>query len=169
MPPLGLRDAKVDPSRGLAGRHGGNQNGCDATVGRTGLCRSRRYSCAVEQNRIDLDRSENGVAVVVLTGEHDLYTAPALRDRIGAVLDEGGPFIIDLTPATFIDSSVLRVLLEARRQADEKGVGFAVALAEGETSGVRRVLEVTGLIPVFPVFPARKDALQAATSSDGQT
>lgn len=106
--------------------------------------------------------------VVVLTGEHDLYTAPALQDQIAAVFEEGGPFVVDLTPATFIDSSVLRVLLQARREADEKGLGFAVSLGEGEAPGVRRVLEVTGLIPVFPVLPARKDALKAVRSPDGQ-
>lgn len=104
---------------------------------------------------------------MVLTGEHDLYTAPALRDQISAVFEEGVPFVIDLTPATFIDSSVLRVLLEARREADEKGLGFAIALGEDEAPGVRRVLDVTGLISVFPVLPARKDALKVARSADG--
>jgi anti-sigma B factor antagonist len=120
----------------------------------------------VEQNRIELDRSDDGVVVVVLTGEHDVYTAPALRDRISSVIDEGASFVVDLTPTQFIDSSVLRVLLEARRQADEMGLGFAVALGSDETSGVRRVLEVTGLIPVFPVLPTRKDALEVARSTE---
>jgi anti-sigma B factor antagonist len=120
----------------------------------------------VEQSRIELDRSDTGVVVVVLTGEHDLYTAPGLRDRISTLFEEGVPFVVDLTPATFIDSSVLRVLLEARREADERGLGFAVALAEDEAAGVRRVLEVTGLVPVFPVLPARKDAIKVARSGD---
>jgi anti-anti-sigma factor len=106
--------------------------------------------------------------VVVLTGEHDLYTAPALRDRISTLFEERTPFVVDLTPTTFIDSSVLRVLLEARREADERGMGFAVALGEDEAPGVRRVLEVTGLVPVFPVLPARKDAIKVARSGDGK-
>lgn len=109
------------------------------------------------------------MVVVVLTGEHDVYTAPALRDQISAVIDENVPFVVDLTPATFIDSSVLRVLLEARREADERALGFAVALGENEAPGVRRVLEVTGLIPVFPVLPARKDALKVARSATEQS
>ena len=40
--------------------------------------------------------------------------------------------MVDLTPATFVDSSVLSVLLEARREAEERGLGFAVALGDGE-------------------------------------
>jgi anti-sigma B factor antagonist len=122
----------------------------------------------VEPNRIELERTDTGVAVVMLAGEHDLYTAPAIRDRISDVFEEGAPLVVDLTPSTFIDSSVLRVLLEARREADERGLGFAVALGAGEAPGVRRMLEVTGLIGVFPVLPARKDALKVAMSADAQ-
>jgi anti-anti-sigma factor len=118
----------------------------------------------VETNRIEVDRSDSGVVVVVLTGEHDVYTAPSLRDQIDSVIEERKPFIIDLTPATFVDSSVLRVLLEARRQAEEAGLGFAVALGDTEAPGVRRVLEVTGLVPVFPVLSAREAALDVARS-----
>jgi anti-sigma B factor antagonist len=121
----------------------------------------------VEPNRIELDRSDGGVVVVVLSGEHDVYTAPALRDRINVVIEERSPFVIDLSPATFVDSSVLRVLLESRRRAEEEGLGFAVLLSDGEAAGVRRILEVTGLMPVLPVLSARDAALDTARS--GQT
>jgi anti-sigma B factor antagonist len=119
----------------------------------------------VESNRIELDRNYDGVVVVVVTGEHDVYTAPSLRDQIQSVIEEKAPFVIDLTPATFVDSSILRVLLEARRQAEETGLGFAVALGNGEGPGVRRILEVTGLMNVFPVLTNREEALQTAKSA----
>jgi anti-sigma B factor antagonist len=119
----------------------------------------------VESNRIELDRNNDGVVVVVVTGEHDVYTAPSLRDQIQSVIEERAPFVIDLTPATFVDSSILRVLLEARRQAEETGLGFAVALGNGEGPGVRRILEVTGLMNVFPVLEDREEALQTAKSA----
>jgi anti-sigma B factor antagonist len=118
----------------------------------------------VESNRVELDRTNDGVVVVVVIGEHDVYTAPSLRDQIKSVLEEKAPFIVDLTPATFVDSSILRVLLEARRQAEEQGLGFAVALSNGEGPGVRRILEVTGLMSVFPVLSDREEALQTARS-----
>jgi anti-sigma B factor antagonist len=122
----------------------------------------------VESHSIDLDRSDDAV-VVVLRGEHDVYTAPSLRDQISSVIGERRPFVVDLTAATFIDSSVLRVLLEARRQAQEEGLGFAIVLADGEAAGVRRILEVTGLISVFPVLPAREAALEAAKSGQASS
>jgi anti-sigma B factor antagonist len=120
----------------------------------------------VEENRIELEETAGGAVVVVLAGEHDLYTAPALRDRIWGAFDNGSPIVIDLTQATFIDSSVLRVMLEARQEAEERVVGFAVALTDDGSPAVRRMLEVTGLIEVFPVLPARKDALKLAMSHD---
>jgi anti-anti-sigma factor len=118
----------------------------------------------VQPGQIELDRSDTGVVVVVVSGEHDLSTAPALQERISAVLDEGAPLVIDLTPASFLDSSVLRVCLEARRRALEEELGFAVVLGEGEAPEVRRILDVTGLIPVFPVLTDRAEALEAARS-----
>ena len=104
------------------------------------------------------------MAVVVVEGEHDVYTAPSLSEQLDALLDEGMPFVIDLTPATFVDSSVLRVLLEARRRADEHGVGFAVALGQDDSGPVRRVLDITGLVPVLPVHSGRDAAIEAARS-----
>jgi anti-sigma B factor antagonist len=122
----------------------------------------------VESHSIELDRSDDAV-VVVLRGEHDVYTAPSLRDQFSSVLDERRPLVVDLTPATFIDSSILRVLLEARRQAEDEGLGFAIALGNGEAPGVRRILEVTGLISVFPVLFAREAALEAAKSGQAKS
>jgi anti-sigma B factor antagonist len=86
-----------------------------------------------------------------------------LSEQLEALLQERIPLVVDLTPATFVDSSVLRVLLEARRHAQEQKVGFAIAL-DGETPGVSRILEVTGLMPVFPVMQGREDAVEAARS-----
>jgi len=116
---------------------------------------------AVQENRIAIDRGDE-VAVVVVEGEHDVYTAPSLSEQLDMLLDEGIPFVIDLTPATFVDSSVLRVLLEARRRAEEGGVGFAVALGQDESGPVRRVLDITGLVPVLPVHQERASAIEAA-------
>ncbi len=121
----------------------------------------------VQENRIEVDRTSEGVAVLSVQGEHDVYTAPSISEQVDALIGERVPFVIDLTPATFVDSSVLRVLLEARRRAEEEHIGFAVALGQEDSGAVRRVLEVTGLIPVLPVHPARDAALQAATSGHG--
>jgi anti-anti-sigma factor len=116
---------------------------------------------AVQENRIAVDRGD-GVAVVVVEGEHDVYTAPTLSEQLHELLKEGLPVVVDLTPATFVDSSVLRVLLETRREAGERRIGFAVAIGQDDSAPVRRVLDITGLLPVLPVHDEREDAIEAA-------
>ena len=118
----------------------------------------------MQENRIQLDRSDGGVAVVVVEGEHDVYTAPSLSEELDSLLDERVPFVIDLTTATFVDSSVLRVLLETKRRADEGGIGFAVVLGQDDAWPVRRVLDITGLVPVLPVYAGREEAIEVARS-----
>jgi len=113
----------------------------------------------MDPNAIAVERAGD-VAVVTLSGEHDIYTAPTLRERIYAEVEDGRPVMIDLTATTFIDSSVLGVLIGARRRATEGDLGFAVCCGGELESGVRRVLEVTGLMSVLPVIEERDSALE---------
>ena len=71
----------------------------------------------MDANPIVLDESADDVVVVVVEGEHDIYTAPTLRERLDEALGKGGGIVVDLTAATFVDSSVLGALLDARRRA----------------------------------------------------
>src|SRR5205809_761910 len=80
----------------------------------------------MEANAIVLDDTAGDVIVVVVEGEHDIYTAPTLRERLDEALSHGGGIVVDLTAATFVDSSVLGALLDARRRAL---AGMADALA----------------------------------------
>jgi anti-sigma B factor antagonist len=73
--------------------------------------------------------------------------------------------IVDLSAATFLDSSILGALLEARRQALERSIGYVVCLGEDPEPGVKRILEITGLVPVFPVVRSRDEALDAARAA----
>jgi anti-sigma B factor antagonist len=125
----------------------------------------------MDARTIVLDDSHGDVLVVVVRGEHDIYTAPALRDRLDEAL--GAPdgaaapagVVVDLSGATFLDSSILGALLEARRQALERGLGYVVSLGDEPEPGVQRILEITGLVPVFPVVRSLTEALEAARSA----
>jgi anti-sigma B factor antagonist len=116
----------------------------------------------MDANPILLDDSAGDVVVVVVQGEHDIYTAPTLRERLDEALDRGGGIVVDLTKATFVDSSVLGALLDARRRALDSGQGFVVSVGEEVEPGVRRILDITGLVPVLPVVNGREQALAAA-------
>jgi anti-sigma B factor antagonist len=88
---------------------------------------------------------EQDRAVVALTGEHEAYTADKLARHLSALLAEEVGVAVDLRKATFIDSTVVGVLIAAHRRAQDAGLQFTLVVG-GETGWpVRRLLEVTGL------------------------
>jgi anti-sigma B factor antagonist len=121
----------------------------------------------VRTGELALERTDAGLAVLTISGEHDLSTAPELRRRLDVLLEEGTATVVDLSPATFIDSSILGVILDGRRRASDAEVGFAVARSNG-ADAVDRVLEVTGLRNELPVHARREEALAAAASVSGK-
>lgn len=88
---------------------------------------------------------EHDRATVTLRGEHEAYTADKLARQLTALFDEGLSVTVDLRDASFIDSTVVGVLLAARRHAVERGAGLELLLGRGTGWPVRRLLELTGL------------------------
>lgn len=78
--------------------------------------------------------------VVVLCGELDVSTCPALSEHLAA---PPRPFLVlDLSGLTFIDSSGLGAIHSARQRSIHDGGTLVVARP---TPIVRRVFEITGL------------------------
>ena len=100
----------------------------------------------------------DGAIVVQLTGELDLYNAHAVRDALFAVA-AGRPdrVVVDLSAVTFIDSTGLGVLIEARTKLTNRRA-FLLAAPGLET---RRALEISGLDRHFVVHDSLDDALAA--------
>ncbi len=88
---------------------------------------------------------ESDRATVALHGEHEAYSADKLARQLNALVDEGVAVVVDLSDATFVDSTVVGVLLAVRRRADEHDVPLELRLGPGTGWPVRRILEVTGL------------------------
>ncbi len=106
----------------------------------------------------------DGTAVVSISGEHDLNTAPDLGSQLAGLVDGGEAIVFDMSPASFVDSSILGVILDARRKAHDSDQAFEVA-HDGETDAVGRVLEITGLKSELPVHTTTDAAIAAASAS----
>jgi anti-sigma B factor antagonist len=117
----------------------------------------------MEPGRVELERQDDGLCVVRLLGEHDLNTAARLREQLGVALGERHGVVVDLSGATFIDSSILGAILEARQRSTETGTGFAIAGGGGPP--VERVLEITGLKEALPVRPNSQEAIDLARAA----
>jgi anti-sigma B factor antagonist len=116
----------------------------------------------VTPREIRIERAE-GVAVVVLVGEHDSFTADRLRRDIADLLGEGVPIVVDFAEATFVDSSTIGVLLGAR----EVGGRLALALPPSGADHVIRLFRTTQLDTVFAIHPSRAAAIAATRAGDG--
>jgi anti-anti-sigma factor len=114
---------------------------------------------------VTLTRREPPSAVVALVGEHDAYSSERLESEFSVLLDSGRRVVVDLRDADFIDSTTLSVLLVARRQAEQAGLGFALVLTDREYTQVHQILDLTGLGRVFAIYPKLDDALTAVRAA----
>jgi anti-sigma B factor antagonist len=106
-----------------------------------------------------LDLSERGEALVLrLAGELDLYNAPALREALHRCVERSpARVVVDLAEVTFVDSTALGALVEARSKLPRPD-GLALAAPGTET---RRALQVSGLDRHLSVHDSVEAALSA--------
>lgn len=115
----------------------------------------------VLRTRITTARTGLAGRIISIAGEIDLHTAPELADELDAALAEGVSCVtIDLTATSFIDSTVLGVLLDYRRRLQD--VDGALVLVTQDRR-ILRTLEVTGLDRTFTIEPTLAEAVAAGT------
>jgi anti-anti-sigma factor len=90
-------------------------------------------------------------ATLEVCGEHDLASADTIRGAL-ALID--GSVLVDLSECAFIDSTVIGVLLEDRRQrtARHHRLDLVVPPSNGR---ITRILGVAGLAPLLSIVPER--------------
>jgi anti-anti-sigma factor len=100
------------------------------------------------------------IVAVCLEGEFDLANAPALGDEVDRSLKSGANLILDLSEATFIDASVINVLLQAGRTVAASGGKQSMVLQLGTAPIVERVLEIVKIEQVLTRAHDRHEAVR---------
>lgn len=77
-----------------------------------------------------------------LAGEIDAHTAPELARHLDPLPDGDGDIVLDVAGIEFIDSSGLRVLVEANQRAAAAGRRLVIRTP---SAAVTRLLEISGL------------------------
>ena len=100
--------------------------------------------------RVSSAELDDGVSSVIVGGEVDLSTAPELKEVLNGVIDGGSRLIlVDLSKATFIDSTTLGVLMGAVKRVRPDGGEIAIAC---DDPNIRKIFEITLLDRVFGIF-----------------
>lgn len=97
----------------------------------------------------------SGSVCVQLTGELDLVSGPFLTEQFDAALDMSPDLVVDLTEVTFLDATVITVLLKAQQQALVQDGSLVLVGANPWVEKVLRVSRATEAIPLLPQRPAQ--------------
>ena len=113
----------------------------------------------LEDHEVDPDTH-----VIELGGEVDLYTAPEFKERMVKVIEEGkSKVIVDLTKATFIDSTTLGVLVGGVKRLRPAGGQLSLVCSD---RNITKIFEITGLDKVFPIHETRTEAVETIDSRE---
>ena len=92
---------------------------------------------------------------LVVEGELDLAVAPWLRDQLDALYVGGAAsVVVDLSAATFLDSTALGVLVSALNRSRDRGGVVHLIVQEPQ---ILRVLTITGLEEEFALHKDRAE------------
>ncbi|HET9782750.1 MAG TPA: STAS domain-containing protein [Candidatus Dormibacteraeota bacterium] len=102
-------------------------------------------------------QTDGGVTIVAPTGRLDVAGAPALKEAINGLTENGPPHVvIDMEGVSFVDSTGLGSVIAALKQIRNRQGELRLAAPNQQA---RVVLELTTLDRVFPYYATLEDAL----------
>jgi anti-anti-sigma factor len=105
-----------------------------------------------------VQRPQQGAVVVELFGEHDLATRDKTDALLTELVDKHELVVVDVSEASYIDSSLLATMVRAHRRAEERGSQVRIQL--GSAAIVRKLFEISDLTNYLEVVPGREQALR---------
>ncbi len=115
-------------------------------------------------DNLELLDDPSGVRIMVLSGEQDLSTAGGLRLALAGAREAGRAVVVELSIVSFIDSTILGVIIGGLRDCKADGRGFAVVASSSEDEHVPRLLGLSGMRAVFPIYELRSAAVEHAAA-----
>ena len=103
--------------------------------------------------------SAGDCAVLKVTGEIDVHTAPELRQRVIGLIDDGARHVIaDLRAVDFLDSTGLGVLVGSLRRLRMREGSLNLVTDGGR---ILQLFRITGLTHAFELHATVRDAITA--------
>lgn len=108
--------------------------------------------------RVETQTPREGVAIIALSGEADVYTSPTIKQQIVDLLNNGTTkLIVDLTNVEYLDSTGLGVLIGGLKRARERDGDLKLIC---DNVRILRIFEITGLTKIFDIYRSEAEALE---------
>jgi anti-sigma B factor antagonist len=102
------------------------------------------------------------VALLAMGGEIDYDASPQLREHIADHIKAGRRrLVLDISAATFIDSTAIGVLVGAVARLREVGGGSLAVVCADENESVLRIFQITSVESMIELHRSREEALSA--------
>jgi anti-sigma B factor antagonist len=122
---------------------------------------TRRHFACYGMGMDDTAARPGGPVVVVLPAEIDVTNSDRVHEQLVEACAPGVAVVIaDLTSTHFCDSSGVHAIMHAYERAAARDIRLWLAVPE--VGSVHRVLQLTGVGRLMPVYPTLQDAVSAA-------
>jgi anti-sigma B factor antagonist len=119
---------------------------------------TNRFKTEVTSGTVNVAPETDDIVALRLEGEFDIANSPRLNEEIDQALTDGKHLIVDLSEATFIDSSVINALFRARNNAATRR--RIAVLQLGTAAIVERALQISNIERALPRTHTRAEAIQ---------
>jgi anti-sigma B factor antagonist len=104
-------------------------------------------------------RQVDGVTIIAVGGEIDVYTAPKLRDKISELVAEGHyHLVVDMGSVDFLDSTGLGVLVGGLKKVRAHDGSMELICNQDR---LLKIFRITGLAKVFTIHESEVSAPDA--------
>jgi anti-anti-sigma factor len=107
---------------------------------------------------VTVEQTAPNTAIAVFSGEHDLATKNEIRELLISLVEENELIVADFSRAEFVDSSILDVLRDVDKDAQDRGRTFRLQL--NTAAIVRRAFEICGFYESMVIAATREAALE---------
>ena len=106
---------------------------------------------------ISTEHLGDGLYVIALSGEVDLYTAPEFKQELLDAISNGAKeVVVDFSKTTFIDSTTLGVLVGGVKRLRTNEGQLSLVCSD---RNITKIFEITGLDRVFSILGTRDEAV----------
>lgn len=107
-----------------------------------------------------------GIPVVRVRGEIDLYTVPEFEHALNTGIERGGSALIaDLSNVSYLDSAGLSALLAAHKALSKRNSALCLVVSPGRST-VRRVMEITRIDNLVKIWDSVEEAVRELRLSE---